>query len=527
MNVSHLLSLGFLAAVLTSPVQSSAGFSFGLAFSGSPSAGLGSRPVSNPAPQAGLIGIWRGTTGALRKRELMLQSGGACSLDGATGTWAFDGADRITLRLPTESFTATYALDGKKLELKIHGRRSRLRWKGAAGSAPAVDPKAKPEPEPVTRGPVTAPFAGAVAAARVHQWAGVYRSGEWSLDLASAGDATLNGTLQKDGQVWRIVLVATATGGAGCMTSAGATFPFHAVGTAEGLTLTCGVENRAFQRTGGGAGPAPALEGIATAPAKRYRDPDGYFSFEMPAEWTVQATEEGLFINPGFEATDTLDALIMVETGALQEGDKRFTPAQLIDRDEPDLRQAYVAEGIRLERPRQGSRAVRVGAYEGAVQEWKGELATGQAIDAWIGGATGKGYYITVAGIILSERQGEFLPHVKRILATMELSPPDRRPDLEQQFVGKRVRESTTSESGFFGTTYGFGAGGTVTSETFMSGSIGLDVASASMGDAGQYAVVGKTLYLRFDGKETAYDLGLDGKRVTGVWMGGKLRSLD
>ncbi len=520
------------------------GLSSGVAVGGP---GMGVSSVVQELTEAQLVGTWKGTTGAHRKRILVVAAGGSCTLDGVAGTWSLKRSGELRVRAGSESFPGDASRKGKGLVVEINGKRSRFRLQAeakddgfqemAGGSGDGVQVNAAGDRSKPDFG---FPFPQAPKGIEIGSWAGLYRSGAFELLVGTTGPAGVGGALQgemlRGRSRWGFTLVPTERGATGCFSPKDGSVAFEVTKSRTGLTLHFGSQRLVFTRSksdavqpmpGATAPPLPKLKGVASAPAQTYTDPQGYYSFDMPKDWSAESSELGLVVNPGFKPTDTLDALIIVGTGRLEPGDLHRAPTAIIDRDERELRQSYTNEGIRLQAPRRPAQAVQVGSYPGAVQEWKGTLANGTKVEVWLGAASAKGYYITVAAILAKGRENEFLPDVKRILATMEVNPPDRRPELERQFAGRRISQTSNTDSGSFSTIYEFRADGSVSSRSLFSGSIGLDMANGETTDIGTYAVVGEVLYMTFPISEQSHDLTLQGSRVTGVKMGGRVRSLE
>ena len=100
--------------------------------------------------------------------------------------------------------------------------------------------------------------------------------------------------------------------------------------------------------------------------------------------------------------------------------------------------------GIEIQPAAAKSRAVLVGDVPGATQQWKGKNAAGQALSLWVGGVTKREYYLSVLAIIVSGKESQFLPKVKRIFSTMAPKPPERNKAAEQALA-----ELTASHPGY------------------------------------------------------------------------------
>lgn len=272
------------------------------------------------------------------------------------------------------------------------------------------------------------------------------------------------------------------------------------------LTLTIdGVRNRFRRReaapspsVGEGEGrPAtpPPLEGVDRGPGSRWQHPRGWYSFTLPAGWSVeQQLEEGLLVNPGLAPGDSLDGLVFVFHGELEADERDTAVEELTRRHEADVRALMAQQGIRLDPAAEAPRRVLVGELPGCEQSWRGRTAQGQTVRLWVGLVAKREYWLATLALVVEGHEQRFLPGAKRVFTTLEPTPPERDPELEARLVGRKATRSESNPSGYFSTTYRFEAGGGVHKEhLFSSGEV-----SGNSEDRGRYEVVGDVLYLYF-----------------------------
>lgn len=271
-----------------------------------------------------------------------------------------------------------------------------------------------------------------------------------------------------------------------------------------------------------------ALEGVGTGKVQPYTHPKNYFTCALPEGWSVaNETPEALVVNPGLAQGDTLDALVFLTWGQLEEGDRGKRPTALVDRDEAEFRAGMREQGLVLDRAQAKSRAVLVGDVPGAVQEWTGKASSGQAIRVWLGGVLKRDTYLSVAVVLVDAKAERFLPGVKQLFASLKPTPPERNPALERALAGHTMSRSQSGSSGFFGSVYELRADGSVKKELLASGGVGgMDYVGASTEEWGRWEVVGDLLYLYFrDGQECG-SVVVEGGAATGVQFGSALYRL-
>jgi hypothetical protein len=250
------------------------------------------------------------------------------------------------------------------------------------------------------------------------------------------------------------------------------------------------------------------LEGQHGGPVTTFSHPRGWFTFEMPAGWTVPNAGDGhLAINPGLASTDTLDALVIASFGELDAASAQLDASAVFARARAAIVQDLAAQSIQVVETAAGPRAVRLAHGTGITQEWPGKAA-GRDVRVWFGGLVRDGHYFTVTAVVVSGQESRFLPGVKRLLHTVHPRPPQRNTAAEQALVGARFGAIDTrpgGSRGSFSSTLEFSAGNRVRKTMMISGLAGLstDVGGASE-EWGTYEVTGDEVMLSFrDGADS------------------------
>lgn len=249
----------------------------------------------------------------------------------------------------------------------------------------------------------------------------------------------------------------------------------------------------------------------------RFDHPRGWFGFEMPAGWqVVEEREDTLVVNPGFSAGDTLDAIVLVTYGELDESERGVGAAALMRRHGDDFRLALLADGIALDTEVPEPEALSLDGRDGAALSWRG-TAGGQPVSAWIGGVTEGSHYLIVIGVALDAAAGAYLPGVRRIYASLVTAPPERNHALENALVGLRFFSSSHVSDSSFHSTYEFPAPGRVKSASYFTGSIGLDQASTGTEEWGSFEVIGDELHLSLESGDRVFRVYASGGEITGL----------
>jgi hypothetical protein len=263
----------------------------------------------------------------------------------------------------------------------------------------------------------------------------------------------------------------------------------------------------------------PALRGVFDGKVATYRHPEGYFSLDLPIGWTqANLTEAGVLFNPGLKATDTLDCLLVVTFGELEENERGVAINELLDRQEAELRRDMQAQQIALQPPKGKSDKVLVVDLPGAELTWQGR-AGGHPVTVWVGAIAVREYYLAVVAVIVQGQEERFLPGCKRMFRSLQPKPPQRDRASEAALIGGEFAHSSMYSGGSTTRVYTFRRNGTVHRRSMMSSSSGFDVGSDAS-SVGSYEVVGPVVYLRFkDGQEIAR-IERSGGAVVGLTMG-------
>jgi len=261
--------------------------------------------------------------------------------------------------------------------------------------------------------------------------------------------------------------------------------------------------------------PEGPLTGIDRGVAKRHAHPRGWYSFDLPVGWEIAEQEEdGLLINPGL--TDTLDAIVLVTHGELDEGQRNQEVTRLLDGHSPELLAELKTQGIRLDRAAKPSRKVTVGEVPGAVQRWTGKTSDGKPVTLWIGGVTKRDHWMGVSLLVLGKKESEFLPGAKRLFSTLELAPPERNRKLEQVLAGHSFAHNETTESGSYTTSYELRADLSLFKQSFFS-SNGISGGSDA---TGRWEVIGDEVFLYLEDGQRSGQVVLEGGRPSHLLIG-------
>ncbi len=363
-------------------------------------------------------------------------------------------------------------------------------------------------------------------------------------DVAGAPAPAYRGTLEHGGQHYPVAARREAYGDgealAGTFSAGGGEYAFTAVLRGDELTLDSDGTTYALRAeptrepnplagADADAGAPPAPESAPAARGQRWQHPRGYFACDLPAGWSVaNATDEAVLINPGLGETDTLDAIIAIAFGALDEEERGLAAATLLDRYEPRLRNELAGQGIALQPAARRARPVALGDRVGAEQTWRGSANDG-AVTVWLGGVTARHEYLVVTAIVVSGQEDRFLPGARLVFGSVSAPTPRARAGAAGGgtgaagglLAGATFAGGETLSGGSLHSIYEFAGGGRVKKEMLMSGGVGiLGEVGADTEDWGTYEVAGDVITLSFaDGEESA-SLVIEGGEVTGLRFG-------
>lgn len=241
--------------------------------------------------------------------------------------------------------------------------------------------------------------------------------------------------------------------------------------------------------TGPTARGADALAGADDRPGSAWRHPAGWVAFELAPGWTVQQVEEAtVVVSPG-----AADAVVAVTGGPLEADDRERAPDDLMRESGPAL---LVELQVQAAGPPADAGAIVVRGVPGHVLVWSGTRG-GAPVKVWVAGLRAPSHYALVVALAEAPRLEAHLPGLRRLVATLTLTPP---PDASPvDLAGSRFRHVETFPGGSFYSSYAFSAGGRV--QRSLSG------AGGATESAGAYAVDGEVVRLRFDDGEDALEL--------------------
>jgi hypothetical protein len=269
------------------------------------------------------------------------------------------------------------------------------------------------------------------------------------------------------------------------------------------------------------------LEGIHTGPTTTVNHPRGWFTFEAPQSWSVaEQGESHMLINPGLGPSDSLDALVVVSYGELDAPQAGTDLATLFSAVKPTIIQDLASRGIDVADSGAPPRIVQLGHTTGLVQEWPGR-AGARDVRAWFGGLVKDGYFFSVTGVVLAGREDRYLPGLKRILFSVNPSPPQRNLAAERALAGAEFSALETrpgGTSGSFGTTFALGADGRVKKTMILSGMTGFPtLVGGESEEWGTYEVVGDEVTFTFKDSRDTLRLVVEQGQITGLERAGRI----
>lgn len=469
-----------------------------------------------------LVGTWTGRSAAVKGKNYVFREDGTANLDGTDARWSAD-SERLTIMAGGERMVAEYRIVVGSLTLEMGGERLRYKRvddgkKVGQSKRELTPPSGNPLQKGGASGPASNPLAAADPLARTFSGEGV------ELRLAGAGKYT--GELSFQGNSYPVSAERSPKGLKGTFDAGGQQYSFEA--TLEGDQLSFMTAGTTYLLQGqplpSAGGAPPALQGVDSSPGKRWTHPRDWFSFEMPAAWSIAGeAEDALLINPGLGPNDTLDVVIIVTGGQLEQNERGVPIETLTQRYEGDVRSMMAAQGIQLQPATAAPRRVLVGDLPGCEQTWKGRTQDGKAVELWMGLVAKRDYYLVTMGILLDGKGPRYMPGIKRIFTTMEPTPPERNEQLQQAFAGHRISHNETTGSGSFTTIYSFSQGGGVHEENMFSGG---EFSSATE-DSGTYEVIGDELYLYMSDGQKVGQVQSSGGRIQSVRFGDSVYSFN
>ncbi|MCA8963631.1 MAG: hypothetical protein H6838_00865 [Planctomycetes bacterium] len=375
------------------------------------------------------------------------------------------------------------------------------------------------------------PLARKAPAPTADPWSRLFRGEELSLQL-QAGESGHVGTLRQGEAAFPVTARATsATRLAGTFRVGDEQFGFTC--ELDGDTLTLVSDGASYTLRAAPVAPrnplakagkavVPDLADVHTGPAVTLRHPDGIFTTEAPKGWSVARTQDDvMLINPGLQEGGTLDAIVLVTWGELDEEDRGQDLTRLFRSSEAELLKGLTDQGIAVRGDDSPPRKVAVGDRAGVEKSWAG-TASGTKVKVWTGALVEREYYLAVIAIVVDGKERDFLPGARRLFRSLQPKAPERNRAAEASLAGATFASGNQAGGGgAFHTIYEFGADGAVKKQMLMSGSVGggIDVGGDSE-EHGRYRVVGQVLYVQLRSGQQVGRIEVDGDRVGAIRFG-------
>jgi hypothetical protein len=247
------------------------------------------------------------------------------------------------------------------------------------------------------------------------------------------------------------------------------------------------------------------------------REAVGRASFSLPKGWTIgNRNGELAVVNPGFEETDTLDALIVVGSDTLEGDDLSRTVSGLLEVNLPVLEEYLRQVQVEAELSRAKVTALALPKLAGAQITLSG-LSGGQLpVTVWVGTTRDANAAASVLVVVLRGKEDAYLPGARRILESLQFTAePQRDVNSSAGLAGLTFGHVSFYDSGSSTTTYSFYASGAVTRESITSTSDGFGSETR-----GSYVLRGDRVTIQVDGSTEEATLERSGGEVTGLRMG-------
>lgn len=273
-----------------------------------------------------------------------------------------------------------------------------------------------------------------------------------------------------------------------------------------------------------GTGPAaPALDGAYSGSVTAISHPRGWFTFEVPQGWSVsRQTDDAMLINPGLNAADSLDALVVVSYGELEPAQAQMDVAALFPEVRAAILEELASQSIAVSDSAAAPRTVRLAHAIGLVQEWPGKAGK-RDVHVWFGGLVKDGHYLTATAVVVAGQEHRFVPGMKRLLYSTNPRPPQRNTAAEQALAGARFASVESPGRGSFSSSFEFSPGLRVKKTMMMSGMVGL---SSSVGgdteEWGTYEVTGDQVTITFQDSQDTLKLVVEQGQIVGLDRDGR-----
>lgn len=242
-----------------------------------------------------------------------------------------------------------------------------------------------------------------------------------------------------------------------------------------------------------------------------YAHPLGRFAFDLPTGWTVgQEEDDTLPVNPGFAPGESQDAIILLSYGELEDDQLSQSPSELMHQYSPDLRASIEALGISLDAADSKPAPVESLEFPAATQKWSG-TAGSRPITAWLAGMVADGEYMLVSGVMMKEREQDFLPGLKRIFVSLHEPEGGQTDWLVSAIVGMSFKGSGVGPAKSMSFDTWFFHGENQVMSKYILTNVGI------MEEWGRYEIIGNQLSVAFDNSQKEFTIHHDGSLITGL----------
>lgn len=179
--------------------------------------------------------------------------------------------------------------------------------------------------------------------------------------------------------------------------------------------------------SGENGGPSP-LADAWTGPAQRRQNGGGTWSCEIPAGFTV-LNEAGaaMVVNPGLppgQQPGAQDAALVCAIGELSPEERQQDPRALMKSEIPSLLQMLEGQGITISQPSDPV-VTQINGLPTGVYQWSGQSTYTQAqLTVWMGVVVRGPRYVLVMGVVQKGKESQYLPKIKRLLASTQIGEP-------------------------------------------------------------------------------------------------------
>lgn len=246
------------------------------------------------------------------------------------------------------------------------------------------------------------------------------------------------------------------------------------------------------------------------------QDTVGRASFILPKGWTIANREGDLaVVNPGFAETDTLEALIVVGSEALEGADVNRTITALLEVNLPNLGEYLSQVQVEVDLRRAKVTALALPKLSGAQLTLAGQSVSPSGgklpVTVWVGTTRDAKSAASVLVVVLRGKEETYLPGARRILESLQFIA-----DVPANLGGLEFGFSRFYDGGSTTTTYRFRDNGTVTKHRMTSTRFNTSESEVH----GTYVQRGDHVTIRVDGSAEEATLERRGGNLTGLRMG-------